>query len=47
LAKTLLPPLPTDALIDLKVRRRLGRFVPIWLNLDTLAHGRIARLQMV
>jgi hypothetical protein len=24
LAKTLLPPLPTDALIDLKVRRRLG-----------------------
>jgi hypothetical protein len=33
---------PTDALIDLKVRRRLGRFVPIWLNLDTLAHGRVA-----
>jgi hypothetical protein len=35
-------PSPTDALIDLKVRRRLGRFVPIWLNLDTLAHGRVA-----
>ena len=36
-------PLPTDALIDLKVRRRLGRFVPIWLNvgtLDTIAHRR-------
>jgi hypothetical protein len=35
-------PSPTDALIDLKVRHRLGRFVPIWLNLDTLAHGRVA-----
>ena len=22
--------LPTDALIDLKVRRRLGRFIPVW-----------------
>jgi hypothetical protein len=36
-------PLPTDALIDLKVRRRLGRFIPIWLNigtLDTIAHRR-------
>ena len=27
--------LPTDALIDLKVRRRLGRFIPIWLNPGT------------
>jgi len=22
--------LPTDALIDLKVGRRLGRFIPVW-----------------
>ena len=28
---------PTDALVDLKVRCRLGRFVPIWLNLNALA----------
>ena len=38
---------PTDALIDIKVRRRLGRFIPIWLNvgtLDTIAHLRIARV---
>jgi hypothetical protein len=37
-------PLPTDTLIDLKVRGRLGRFIPIWLNvdtLDTIAHLRI------
>ena len=33
LATPLLPPLPTDALIGLEVRRRLGRFIPIWLNL--------------
>jgi hypothetical protein len=32
---------PTDALIDLKVRCRLGRFIPIWHNLDTLAHRHI------
>jgi hypothetical protein len=40
---TPLPTDPTDALIDLKVRHRLGRFIPIWLNvgpLDTIAHLR-------
>jgi hypothetical protein len=40
-------PLPTDALIGLKVRGRLGRFIPIWLNvgtLHTIAHLRIARV---
>lgn len=35
-------PSPTDALIDLKFRRRLGRLVPIWRNVDTLAHLRVA-----
>lgn len=37
-------PLPTDALIDLKVRGRLSRFIPIWLNvgtLDTIVHLRV------
>jgi hypothetical protein len=37
-------PLPTDALIDLKVRGWLSRFIPIWLNvgtLDTIAHLRV------
>jgi hypothetical protein len=24
------PNLPTEALVDLKVRRRLGRFIPVW-----------------
>ena len=33
--------LPTEALIDLKVRHRLGRFIPIWPNVDTIAHLRI------
>jgi len=28
--------LPADALIELKVRRHLGRFIPIWLNVGTL-----------
>ncbi len=31
-------PLPTDALMDLIIRRRLGRLVPIWRNVDTTAH---------
>jgi hypothetical protein len=29
-------------MIDLKVRHLLGRLVPIWLNLDTIAHRHIA-----
>jgi len=33
---------PTEALIDLKVRRRLCRLVPIWLKLDTIAHRHIS-----
>ena len=36
--------LATDALIDLKVRRRLGRFIPIWRNVDTIAHLRISTI---
>jgi hypothetical protein len=38
---------PTDALINIKVRGRLGRFIPIWLNvctLDTIAHPRTAAI---
>ena len=26
---------PTDALIDINVRGHLGRFIPIWRNIDT------------
>jgi hypothetical protein len=40
--KTADAPLPTDALIDLKVRHHLGRFIPCWRNLDTIAHLRVA-----
>jgi len=35
------PNLPTDALIDLKVRRRLGRFIPVWGWVKGLAVLRI------
>lgn len=35
---------PSDALIDLKVQRRLGRFIPIWRNVDTIAHLRISTI---
>ena len=33
--------LPTDALIDLKVRRLLGRFIPVWgwLNGSPSSHS--------
>ena len=33
---------PTDALIDLIFRCHLGLFIPIWLNVDTIAHLRVA-----
>ena len=33
-----------DALVDLIVRCRLLRQIPVWLNLDTLAHLRITVL---
>ena len=35
--------LPTDALIDLKVRRRLGRFIPVWgwLNCFTVLRSTV------
>jgi hypothetical protein len=33
---------PTDALIDINVRGHLGRFIPIWRNVDTIAHLRIS-----
>ncbi len=35
------PNLPTEALVDLKVRRRLGRFIPVWGWLKGLAVLRI------
>jgi len=34
--------LPTEALVDLKVRRRLGRFIPVWGWLNGLAVLRIS-----
>jgi len=33
---------PTDALVDLKVWCRLGRFIPIWRNFDAIIHLHIA-----
>ena len=35
---------PTDALIDINVRGHLGRFIPIWRNVDTIAHLRISTI---
>lgn len=32
--------LPTDALIDFKVWCQLGRFIPIWRNVDTIVQLR-------
>ena len=37
-------PLPTDALIDIKVRDHLVRFIPIRHNLDTITYLRISTI---